>query len=356
MPSNPNAIEVKEFSELIGQNTLIEKRPDNVIFILCEACWFDESNFREEFESIQRLPFVEFRAISPTYGGGTVNYSFELLTGLPSHGALTGVIYQEYGPIMRDNAIAYPRAMKSAGYVTVAAHNHHRKFWRRDLVKPKLGFDIYYSREDMNDVDQKFFADDEILFSKVLYEMKAINKPTFYFLTTVYTHGPYPFDGDFGEKDYSARLKKTISRIAYFVDQVLKLQPNTAILIVGDHKPALTRYFHENKVFPDSIFLKTGDRNEDYRFKPKSMWNLVGDVPAFFYHPNKLMARKFADKATGKPLYCLSNYFDEIFVGVDLPAFSFARKKNLCEQFSDQDYYVNAKRFPEYLYALSLLK
>lgn len=355
IPAKPNNAETAYFASLHAVNTQIESRPKNVIFILCEACWFKDELFLKEFKPLEERSFKNFRAISPTYGGGTVNSSFELLTGLPAHGALTGVIYQEYGTLMRDEVLAFPRAIKSLGYRTIAAHNHYRKFWRRNLIKPKLGFDRFYGLEDMN-YSGPVWADDKVLFSKILLDIKENKVPTFYFLTTVYNHGGYVFDGDYGEGDYAQRLEKTILRISDFIDEVLKIEPDTAILIIGDHKPALTKFFYEKSIFPDSLFSKIGDLNEEFRFKPNPPRHLVGDVPAFFYHPDKSRQNEFLKNGNLKSFYCLSNLFDQIYLGVDLPAFSFVRQNNLCTKFSASDYYENAKAIPDYIYSLSLIR
>lgn len=355
IPDKPSDTEVKLFETLDNGGDAVSNNPKNIIFILCEACWFNDDLFANEFTHLENRSFQKFRAASPVYGGATVNSSFELLTGLPSRGALTGIIYQEYADLLRDEATTFPRALKKIGYKTIAAHNHYRKFYRRDLVKPKLGFDVFFGLEDMN-YSGPIWADDGILFEKAASELKLQKGPVFLFLTTAYTHGGYKPDGDYGQKDYSKRLNKTISRIADFVDKALKIEPNTAILIIGDHKPALTKFFYEKSVLPKSIFEKIGDRNEEFKFKPKPPLSIVGDVPAFFYSPDKSRAKKFAEVSNSTPFYCVPNLFDKIFVGVDLPAFDFARKNGICNKQEEDDYYKKSKSFPDYIFSLSLLK
>lgn len=355
IPRKPSDLELKYFSELHDQNAEILTRPKNIIFILCEACWFKDEIFKNEFSALQNHRFKQFRAISPTYGGGTVNSSFEILTGLPAHGALTGVIYQEYADLIKNEAITFPSALKNLGYKTIAAHNHTKKFWRRDLVKPKLGFDNFFGREDMR-ISENFFAEDEILFEKALAELKNGDEPKFMFLTTVYLHGPYAFNNDYGEKDYAARLMKTVSSMTDFVNSALKIEPNTAILIFGDHMPALTKFFYENSIFQKSLFEKIGDRNEDFKFILKPPRSIVGDVPVFFYHPNVKQVEKFSNISNASPFYCMVNFFDEIFVGTNMPTFAYIRRNEICSKQEGSDYYRTAKSIPEYIFSASLLK
>lgn len=355
IPSQPNDLEMKYFSALQERGPEVLVKPKNIIFILCEACWFRGNFFKTEFTPLRSRGFKEFRAISPVYGGGTVNASFELLTGLPAHGALTGIIYQEYADLIKDEAITYPRALKKLGYQTIAAHNHTKFFWRRNIVKPKLGFDDFWGRENMRASDS-FFADDEILFERALSELNRGGNPKFLFLTTVYTHGGYEQNNDYGEKDYSTRLSQTVSGMADFIDAALKIEPNTAILIVGDHMPALTKYFSDNSIFPKSVFEKMGDRNEDFKFNPKPLRSIVGDMPAFFYYPNEKKVEKFVNNANKTSFYCMVNFFDQTFVGANLPTLNYLRRNDICSRLEGADYYDVAKSIPDYIFGAVLLK
>jgi len=354
IPPPPTSEEISHFSALKSREKPVAHPPKNVIFILCEACWHDDIYFKKEFAPLDKFSFEKFPAISPVYGGGTVNSSFELLTGLPSQGHLTGIIYQEYASILKDDAAAFPRALRARGYTTIAAHNHYRKFWNRDIINPKLGFDRFIGLEDMN-YTGPIWADEDILFSKALDEIKKSKKPGFYYLTTVSTHGSYRFINDFGQSDYSQRLEVSIRRISDFIEKTLEIEPDSAILIIGDHKPALTRFFFENKILPKSLFFETGDRNEDFKFVSRPPREILGEMPAYFYHPDKAKAIEFAKKAANAPFYCLPSLFDEIFVGVDLPSFAFSREVGACSKLNTHDYYENLKIFPNYLYRLSLL-
>lgn len=359
LPENPSRAEVDRFSSLKGRNVPMVDRPRNIIFILCEACWHDETHFEREFAPLARFSFSSFRAVSPVYGGETANAEFELLTGLPSKAALTGVIYQEYAELFKDEASTFARALRTVGYRTFAAHNHSRKYWKRNVVTPKFGFDRFLGIQDMMPAEgtgNTYWADDGILFSKALEEMRKTQEPGFYFLITVHTHGKYEPDDDYGEGDYSARLGTSISRVAEFVDEALRIEPDSVILMVGDHKPALTKFFFEQGVLPATVFSRTGERNEDFMFKPKVGARVIGDVPAFFYHPSREKASEFAAAADGQPFYCLPNLFDRYHVGVDLPAFAFAREVGACAESVGRDYEQVANVFPDYLFSLSLFR
>ncbi len=356
IPPSPTEQEISFFSSLEKRKRLpIANPPKNIIFILCESCWYNNNFFKNEFTPLDQFSFKRFRAISPVYGGVTVNASFELLTGLPANGKLKGTIYSNYASLFKEDAEAFPRALKKRGYSTVAIHNHFRTFWRRDIINPKIGFDNFISLEDMN-YKGEIWADDRVLFSKALEEIKKSKRPGFYYLVTAFTHGGYHVDNDHGEGDCSKRLRQSILQMSEFVQEALRIEPNSAILIIGDHKPALTKFFFDNGILPNAVFSETGDRNEDFKFVARPPRENIGDMPALFYHPDIDRSAEFVGKADNLPFYCISNLFDQIYVGVELPSFEFSRESGVCSNINSRDYYERAEIFPEFLFSLSLFK
>lgn len=352
---NPDEKDIQLFKSLQNIEILAKgNKPQNIIFILCESCWNDPNNFYQEFNELRQLNFHEFRSISPTYGGGTVNSSFELLTGLPARGALTGVIYQEYASLFRDNTSSYPSSLKKNQYQTIAAHNHLEAFWKRNIIATKLGFNEFIGLEKMN-FHGEGWADDKFLYETAINLLKNNTQPSFYFLTTVHTHGGYTsIDGDTGEKDYKNRLNKSIVEMSVFIKKALAIEPNTAILIVGDHKPALATYFFNKKIFPNNFFTSIGTEDSDFKFTKNVPQEIIGDVPGFFYYPNQKLSLNFINEVNHQPLFCLSNIFDRNFTNVNLPSFNHARKNKICTSSSLGNYEQTVKKFPSYLYSLSL--
>lgn len=356
IPASPTKQDVDAFDALKGSEGAVAARPSTVVYILCEACWHDAVHFKSHFSGLETLGLQPFRAVSPVYGGGTVNASFELLTGLPSSGVLSGIIYQEYAPLISTNAHTFPRYLKKAGYNTVAAHNNQRKFWRRDIVKPKLGFDRFLGLEDMTNEKVSGWADDAILFDsafKVLVDNK--NQPKYLYLTTVYTHGGYSFNNDYGEEDYESRLATTVNRVSEFIKKVIAVDKNALILVVADHKPALTKYFYEKRILNDQQFTAVGQKNEDFRFSHDLSRELVGDVPAYIYHQDSTRVRRFVERASNLPFFCLSYILDDEFIRVGLPSFQFSREKNICVEYPVAGYHSTIGKYPDWLYSLSLL-
>lgn len=356
VPPAPSPSQIAEFEKLVSYPTTTSKRAETIIFILCEACWHDEKHFKQPFEKLTTLGFQEARVISPVYGGSTVNATFELLTGLPANGALNGVIYQEYADIISKSAHTLPRYLKKQGYQTTEAHNHGRRFWRRDIVSSKLGFDEFIGLEDMGHTISVFWADDAILFDHALNILKKNTGPQFLFLTTVSTHGPYFFDGDYGERNYADKLSIAMDRISRFITQVDEILDDTMIVIVGDHKPALNKYFFEEKVLPRDQFESIGSKNEDFSFATNSSQEIRGDVPSYVRLPTRIASTRLAEQIHGKPFFCLSQILNDETLKLPVPAFVFSQKNNICENYKTGDYEKTISMYPDWLYSISILK
>lgn len=357
LPDSSSVENRLEFNKLLAYERGEKARPKQIIFISGEAFWFDENNFKTLFQPLNKLGFKNFRSISPVYGGGTVNASFEILTGLPSvTDTLQGIIYQEYAELMADKPHTLPQYLKSHGYSTVFIHNHNRKFWKRHLIVPKFGFDTFISIEDMKAKDKRGFADDAILYNSALNQIKSKKgEKLFLYLVTVYSHGPYKAKNDFGERDYKKRLSLSIQRFAKFVKKARKIAPDALIVLYGDHKPSLNKYFYENNVIPKDQFHSQGDKRDNPRLITDHSREVVGDVPVFIKYRDDGRIDGIISEANGLPLYCMVQRIDEELLSSGVPAFAFS-KKYVCSQYKEKGYGASSDSFPDWLYSLSLFE
>lgn len=358
MPDPPTTNEVAQFTKLVKPARADFERPKTVIMILCESCWNDDRHFGDIFSPLTERGMIPFRAISPVYGGGTVNAAFEMITGLPANGdILTGVIYQEYAPVMSDTAHTLPRYLDQEGYRTIALHNHTRRFWKRDIVAPKLGYDEFLGIEDMMPTPPVGWADDEYLYDAALKEMdEAPGHPLFMHLTTVYTHGSYERRGnsDLGEADYTERLRLSITRMADFIDAVYRKDPNTVLLVYGDHKPQLNAYFVKEGILPRSLFETVGDKDTDFKFAAGYSQELVGDMPIYVRSGDPRRSTDFVAQASGMPFFCVSKFFDMTFLKSSAPVYRFSG--DICRSYPNGGYRHTVSAFPAWLYAEAILK
>ncbi|WP_445657833.1 sulfatase-like hydrolase/transferase [Achromobacter sp. NCFB-sbj8-Ac1-l] len=329
--------------------------PKHVFFILCEACWYDENNFKDAFEPLRKLGFLPLRGISPAYGGGTVNASFEMLTAMPSHGALAGVVYQEYGLVMAPKTQTLASSLKVQGYETYALHNFTRTFWSRNIVLAKFGFDEFIGLEDMGYDGSGPFPRENILYNRVLDILnRNPDGKAFFNLETVYTHWPYPFNNDSGQGDYHGRLVKAIQDMGKFVEAVRVVSPDAVFMIYGDHKPALTKFFYERGVLPADMFVSTGAKAEDFVFQRFLDSRVLGDVPVWIGSGSRESEtlKKMQQLGQHKPFYCLSAIFDQLFLGSLNPAARYAQRY-ICDQYDD-NYLESAGKMPGWMYSAML--
>ncbi|CAK9888119.1 MULTISPECIES: LTA synthase family protein [Pseudomonas] len=355
IPAEATDAQASAFTSLQAPAIADSSRPKNIIFILCEACWHDEQHFKSAFTPLANAGFKEIRSVSPVYGGATVNATFELLTGLPSAGALSGVIYQEYAPLISNSAHTLPRYLRAAGYNTTEEHNHGKQFWKRDIVSPKFGFDKFVGLEDMGQSVTINWADDEILFDHAFNELQK-NRSNFMFLTTVSTHGPYPFIDDYGQGYYLSKLSHAIQRVAAFAERVKAYDNNALIMVVGDHKPALNTFFYKEGIFSKDQFETIGETNGEFTFSANSSPEIRGDVPVYIMGKDEARISQFVEKSKGKPFFCLSQLLDNDFINSGVPAYNFAKQNSICANGARMGYKAIVSLYPDWLYSLSILK
>ncbi|MDY0063489.1 MAG: sulfatase-like hydrolase/transferase [Bacilli bacterium] len=129
---------------------------------------------------------------SNTYGVAKTNYTYDA-----EFKSLTSMMYYNSDNIMHsyaDNEFknALPYLMKEAGYTANSFHSYYGDYFNRDEMHQALGFDHFYSNEDMEFSEVDFWPLD----SEFLTQMKDLyipiqEQPFFSFLITLSTHGSY---------------------------------------------------------------------------------------------------------------------------------------------------------------------
>lgn len=337
-----------------------------IIYILCESCWYNEEHFIDKFTPLFNMGFTSLRATSPVYGAGTANAEFEMLTGLPSNSdKLSGIIYQEYADLIKSDPDTLASALRKKGFITYAAHNNNKEFWRRDVIYEKFGFDVFQGFSEMGDLPPELAStkksfqwqpDDYLLYRSALNAIRnAKGEKIFLNLITMSTHGPFQHINDSGEGVYSYELNESIQRIKVFTEEVEKIDPDAVILIYGDHKPALNKYFYENKVLAKDIFSRTGTSDEDFIFKNGITAKDFGDVPVLIKSRDLESVRAFKKEANNAPFFCVTSLVDKYFINSGLTAFNYNAKK-ICNDESTYAYEELIRLPPDWLYALALFE
>lgn len=363
--ANKNNKENYDLEKLAGSKKLPKHK--TIIYVLCESCWYDNTNFKEIITPILNEGFVTFRATSPVYGGGTANVEFEMLTGLPSNSrVLSGIIYQEYASQFKSHSDSIASVLKEKGFITYAAHNYLKEFWHRNIVYKKFGFEQFDGLYEMSNIklpvpiaatrkEWQWQPDDYLLYHSAIEHLKhADGKGIFMNLITMSTHGPYPHEKDSGEYVYTYELKQAVSRFVDFAKEVREIDPDAVIVLYGDHKPALNKFFMNRNILPANLFSKTGDRDDDFIFK----WDInpteYGDVPVFVAAGNNENLEELSVVANNQPYFCVSSLIDKYILDSGLPSFRY-NIKNKCYN-KNESYENKINSMPSWVYSMALFE
>ncbi|EPL1316326.1 sulfatase-like hydrolase/transferase, partial [Acinetobacter baumannii] len=125
-----------------------EREYPNIIIVMEESFW--DSHHLESGLPKDLLSFVYQNQVSnllsPSFGGGTANVEFEVLTSLNTTFFPNELLYVSK---LKKPIYALPYYLNSIGYQTFAMHNNYSYYYNRNKVYPDLGFEKFISLENM---------------------------------------------------------------------------------------------------------------------------------------------------------------------------------------------------------------
>ena len=271
-----------------------EIKPDIICIMnetLCDLKSLGEfSTNREVMPFISSLQenTVKGNLYVPVIGAGTSNTEFEFLTGhstafLPS-GSNAYMLY------VKEKMPTLPTLLQQQGYQITAMHPYYADGWDRSRVYPLLGMDLFYSIEDMLDMDifreyrrkgqdidyleelmQAAYPNENVLMRQYVsdsynyrwiiddYETRDMTKPYFMFNVTMQNHGGYRKDAKnfpqnvwLTDTDDYPETNRFLSLIQHSDDAFKQLisyfetvDRPVIICMFGDHQPAIEDAFVE---------------------------------------------------------------------------------------------------------------
>jgi len=263
-----------------------------IIVIMSEAFW-DPSEMKElQFSksptpNINKLKSTSIYGYleSPTFGGGTANTEFELLTGNSTHFFNPG--YMVYPNEIKEPIMALPSILKNQGYTSKAIHPFKSWYWNRREVYSYMGFDEYISEEYLIDPKYKgFFISDEYVTDLIIKELEKLDAPLFIFAVTMQNHGPfndnrydkYPKDIKVSGKASakSLQIMQTYTQGIYDADKALgklidycsNISKPMIVLFFGDHLPVLGKNY---KVYKETGYISDYSPNYENEIKLTSV-------------------------------------------------------------------------------------
>ncbi|MFR6449261.1 MAG: LTA synthase family protein [Peptoniphilus grossensis] len=213
----------------------------------------------ENFKKLQKNSIMHGRIVTPSFGGGTGDTEFDVLTGALTIDCAPDESFA-FNAIKREVS-SLPRLFNTIGYKTMAFHPGFAWFYGRQDVYPKLGFQDNFFLENIDQPEMKGGYVSERQFSGIfrsrfLQALENSDEPIFSYGLDIQNHGPYFYD-KYG-KNLPYQCKVTLSEEAannfgsYFLgvkdmdimlgevyDMIMSLEEPTIMVFYGDHLPGL---------------------------------------------------------------------------------------------------------------------
>ena len=198
-------------------------------------------------------------------GGGTCNTEFEFLTGLNMAFLPSGVM--AYSHYIKDDLESMATVLHEQGYTPIAFHPGKADSWDRDKIYPNLGFETFYTVEDMDNpvyMRGAYVSDaSDYDFVMKLFEEKDPDEKLFLFNVTIQNHGGYMLDtvgmkewvamrGDYRKynqaEQYLSLMRASDLALKELITYFEQVDEPTMIVFFGDHQPNVETEFIEDLV------------------------------------------------------------------------------------------------------------
>jgi Sulfatase len=179
--------------------------------------------------------------IVPAWGANTMRAEFAVLTG-SEEAALGYDRFNPYHALARARIASQVWRLRAAGYRTICLHPFDRRFFRRDLAMPALGFEKFLDRESLGGSRTPPYLPDPELADHILRVLDAEGPCTFIFAITMGNHGPW--SGPAGEwVGYLDGLRQSDEMLRMLIEGLAQRDGDALLGFYGDHLPSLPRTF-----------------------------------------------------------------------------------------------------------------
>lgn len=213
----------------------------------------------ENFKKLQKNSIMHGRIVTPSFGGGTGDTEFDVLTGALTIDCAPDESFA-FNAIKRDVS-SLPSLFNTIGYKTMAFHPGFAWFYGRQDVYPKLGFKDNFFLENIDQPEMKGGYVSERQFSEIfrnrfLQALENSDEPIFSYGLDIQNHGPYFYDkygknlpyqctvslseeaaNNFGS--YFLGIKDMDIMLGEVYDMIMSLDEPTIMVFYGDHLPGL---------------------------------------------------------------------------------------------------------------------
>ncbi len=188
----------------------------------------------------------------PGWGANTMRTEFAVLTGIPE----SELGYDRFNPyyaLTRVPIASQIWRLRQAGYRTICLHPFDRRFFRRDLAMPALGFDEFLGRETLGGSRTPPYYPDPEFAHDILRALDAHGPRTCIFAITMENHGPWhekgpPIDPAVARLFNPAEVPQGGALLRY-LDGLRRSDEMLQILMEGiqqRHSPAVLGFFGDH--------------------------------------------------------------------------------------------------------------
>ncbi len=292
---------VQEIADSVEKSDTENQQTPNIIVIMSEAFTDLEraGNLTFDRSLMPNVDYVRENYISgyilgSEFGGGTSNTEFEVLTSYSLANLPAGCTpYQQFVLGKTDCITSF---LSSKGYNTVAIHTYGRRFWNRNDVYKRFGFDEFVASDNFfNAKRERGFISDYALTQRIIEEYEkreSDNKPFFNFSVSVQNHTSYKaneypiseqliLSSDTASEDTLAKFTTLATGINHsddalgiLIDYFEKVKEPTVIIFFGDHMAKLGGGFNP---YIEIEYYDPDDLSAENLFKmystPFVVWN-----------------------------------------------------------------------------------
>lgn len=213
--------------------------------------WFKNSN-----------AYAKGKLSVSTYGGGTCNTEFELMSGVAlSH---VGAGINPYVMYDLDNVDSIAKYFNGQGYDVSAIHPEDRNNWQRSKIYPSIGFDTFYDQDDFaeNVERHRGHIADSATYDMIMNILRDNDEPQFIWDLTMANHGGwdtgaftqeeltnYPFYnvidayGSAYANEYTTAIRMSDEEVEKFMNEIYAFEEPTVVVFFGDHHPGFSEWF-----------------------------------------------------------------------------------------------------------------
>ncbi len=218
------------------------------------------------------------------FGATTPNSEWEFLTSnsmafVPRR----TVPYQQY--VLR-KSYSLASILKEQGYITSAIHCYYPQGYNRNLAYPRLGFETFYSMNELENLEYiREYPDDLSTYKNIinLYENKKDDEKLFNFTLTMQNHGSYTDEnfqntviaenGEYPKlNQYLSLIKIADESLKYLLDYFSNQEEHTIIVLFGDHQPYVEDEFYDNLLSQKYKDIYSKEATENKYITPFIIW------------------------------------------------------------------------------------